>query len=115
MRKILIEKVGRTARLELTTMCSERVNSVLQRSSKDVYHTFEYDEIFAELEEHTPLLLAVFKSCTRTSKPRSNQKAVIVMCMAILLKYRYGKMSLIQRIVSVILYAGHSGKQVNLV
>ena len=32
----------------------------------------------------------------------------------ILLKFRFAKMSLVQKIVSLILYAGHAGKQVGI-
>ena len=34
------------------------------------------------------------------------------MCVSLLLKLRYSKMALVQRMVSIILYAGHAGKQV---
>lgn len=112
MKKYLVEKVGRIARSELAAMCSEEVSSCLLKQSEDVYSTFIWERIHAELEVNTPVLLSIFQSCTHTRKPRVNRKAVIGMCAAILLKNRFSKMSLVQRIVSLILYAGHSGKQV---
>ena len=56
---------------------------------------------------------AVIKcSNSHTRKPRTNRNAVIGMCSAILLKFRNSKMSMVQKMLSLILYAGNSGKQV---
>lgn len=114
MKKYLVETVGRIVRSELIAMCSVKVSSILLEQSEDVYGDFIWDKIHAEMEVNTPVLLSIFQACTHTRRPRINRKAVIGMCAAILLKYRFFKMSLVQRIISLILYAGHSGKQVNL-
>ena len=68
--------------------------------------------VLQELHVHAPNLLHLLNSITSTKTDRDNQKAIIGMCASILLKHHYSKMSLVQKIVSVILYAGHTSKQV---
>ena len=57
-------------------------------------------------------MMSVLRASTETKKPRVNTKGVIVMCMGLLLKHCFVKMCLIQRILSLVLYAGHADKQV---
>lgn len=114
VKKHLMAKVGRVIHSELSAMCSEKVSSVLLKRSKDAYNDFNWDTLYTELEVNASTLLSILQSCTKTRRPRPNRKATIGMCTAILLKYRFSKMSLIQRILSLILYAGHSGKQVSI-
>lgn len=111
-RKYVLAKVGSIVRSELACMCSDKTDSILRsQSASDMKH-FEWDKLLSELEAHTPVLLSILQSCTQTRRPRPNRKAIVGICAAILLKHRFGKMSLIQRILSVVLYAGHAGKQV---
>lgn len=112
-KKYIVEKVGRVARSELISLCSVKVSSIMLQQTEDVYDNFTWEKIYSELEINAPVLLSIFESCTETRTRRSNRKAVIGMCAAILLKHRFFKMSLVQRIISLILYAGHSGKQVS--
>ena len=61
---------------------------------------------------HTLLTFSIIilSSITKTKSERANQNAIIGMCATILLKHRYSKMSLVQKIISTILYAGHTSK-----
>lgn len=52
-------------------------------------------------------------SVLKTRKPRSNRTGLVGMCVAMLLKHRFHRMSLVHKIMGLILYAGHSGKQVS--
>ena len=75
---------------------------------------FIWDVVLLELHVHAPNFLHLLNSITSTKTDRDNQKAIIAMCASILWKHRYSKMSLVQMIVSVILYAGHTLKQVSM-
>ena len=66
----------------------------------------------AELLCNAPVLLMILRACTETKRPRVNRVAVMVMCAALILKHRFSEMSLMQKIISLILYAGNSDKQV---
>ena len=93
-------------------MCSEHTSSVLSSQSVTDLWEFTWEKLLHELKVNAPILLSILRECTKTRRPRPNQNAVIGMCAVILLKHRFKKMSLVQRILSLILYAGHSGKQV---
>ena len=114
MQKYILERVGRIVRSELCRMCSEKISSCLRKQEEDIYGEFTWEMIHDELKANAPVLLSLLQACTLTRKSRENRKAVIGICVAILLKHRFSKMSLVQRIISLILYAGHSGKQVSV-
>lgn len=102
-------------RKELATLGSENVSSVLCDKSSGAMKTFTWNTLIEELQKHTPVLLEILYLSTKTRKHRSvNQNAIIGICCAILCRYRSQRMSLIQRIVSILLYVGHAGKQVHL-
>ena len=113
IRKYILQHLGVLLRRELKTVCSENVNSVLKHKFEPEHNLFCWDALHQELSIHAPLLLRVFTECTQTRHKRTNRTAVIGMCCSILLKYRYMKMSAVQRIISIILYAGHSSKMVH--
>jgi hypothetical protein len=115
IKKYMMAKLGKVFRSELGAMCSVKVSSILLKRSEDVYAEFSWDMLYAELKANAATFLSILESCTQTRRPRRNRKATIGICAAILLKYRFSKMSLVQRILSLILYAAHSGKQVSKV
>lgn len=98
---------------ELKKMCSHNVNSILQRMS--ALTSFQWVDLMNELEVHAPTLMRILSSATKTRRNRPNRSGVIGMCAALLLKFRYSRMSLVQKLISTILYAGHSSKQVSIV
>ena len=111
-RKYLLKHMGVILRNELKVMCSDNTSSILQSLDIAKLKEFSWDKLLDELKSNTPVFLHILQECTRTRKPRPNQDAVVCVCAAILLKHRFAKMSLLQRVLSLILYAGHSGKQV---
>ena len=110
-REYVLKKIGVLVRRELTLMCSERVKSILSSQSPAVLHEFTWDVLLNELSSNDPVFFSILNSCTRTHKPRHNQNTVIGICSA-LLKFRSPMMNVDQKILSLILYAGHSRKQV---
>ena len=78
-------------------MCSTETNSVLKQHLPKNLSEFTWDMLVEEAEVHAPVLLAVVNACTKTKTPRSNRLGIIEMCIAILLKYRYDKMCLVQK------------------
>ena len=95
-----------------TKMCSHKVDSILQRTS--ALSSFHWIDLMNELEAHAPTLLTVLNSATRIWCDRCNRDGAIGMCAALLLKFRYNRTSLVQKVISTILYAGHSSKRVSM-
>jgi len=113
-RKYLNASMSRILHSEIRKLCSASAKCVLNtEGSKDFsLPNFTWDRLLEDVAANAPMLLALFQACTRTKKPRSNRHATIGICIAILLKFRFNKMCLVQKIIGLILYAGHSGKQV---
>ena len=111
----IITRIGLLVRKELQLLCSDKTNSVLK--SQSVFHLREFcwDTFTSDLSTNAPILWSILYASTQTRRPAQNRKAVIGMCIALLLKLRYSKMCLVQKIISLILNAGNTGKQVFLV
>ena len=110
--RMQMQLIGRTLRSEMAALCSNHAYSVLRDQTATALMEFTWGKLYDELTVQVPTLLALLESCTYTRKPRPNRTAIIGMCVALLLKFRFQKMCLVQKIISLILYSGHSGKQV---
>ena len=111
-RRHILKKIGILVRNEMIAMCTDARGSILRSQSSSAFKEFSWDTLLCEAAETAPLLLNILQECVRSRRSRPNQSAVIGMCFAILLKHRFSKMSLVQRILTLILHAGHCGKQV---
>ena len=111
--KYIVAILGSKMRKEIRTMCSDSTKSFLQSQSKEKLTTgLCWDQLHSELSKNAPTLLTFLQACTKTRVPRTNTKAVVGVCAAIILKHRQPKMNLLQKIISLILYAGHASKKV---
>ena len=109
----VLSEIGRILRAEMTAMCSDKTASLLRTHSiQDLSH-FQWKNVIQELEKSAPVFLHFLRQCTQTRTPRQNRDGVIGVCAAIILKNRFAKMNLLQKIVSLLLYAGHCGKRVS--
>ena len=96
-------------------MCSDKVNSILQNKSADALKLFSWDVLMKELVEHVPTLLQVLRGCTIHMKKGNLMHSTICVCATIILHFKNQKMNLLQRIISFVLYAGHSAKLVCII
>lgn len=103
----ILREVIRTIKLEIKHACSATADSLLTQS-EDALKEFSWDKIGKELDTMLPTLTALLRGVVR----KTSKKPVIYMICSILLKQSYSKMSLVQRAVSVLLYA--ASKQVTL-
>ena len=110
--KHVIKKVGRMVHSEIVALCSDRVDSTLKHHSRDELLNFKWGDIYDELQQHAPILLEILLAATATNCARPNREALISMCAAMICKLRSPHMNAAQKILSLILYAGHASKQV---
>jgi len=111
----VLDHLGNILRSEMKAMISDNTGSVLRSQDIKTMQNFSLDLILQELHVHAPSFPCLLHSITSTKTDRDNQKAIIGMCASILLKHRYIRMSSVQKILSIILYAGHTSKQVNVI
>ena len=113
MRKHVINEVGRMLHKEIVSICSDTHLSLLENKSNEAMKSFSWEKLVAEFVSKTPILISLLKWCTKTKKSRANANIAIGLVVAILCRFRRPKYSLVQRIVSLILYSGHASKQVS--
>ena len=89
------------------------MDSVQRKKDALSLKTFTWAPILNEAEKHAPTLVELLRISTGPGKKKqSNHDILIGTCISIICKYRNG-MALFQRVISLILCAGHSAKKVN--
>ena len=111
-QKYVLKKIGVLVGKELRNMCSDSTRSVLKSQDTSDLCEFTWHQVICELDKNAPIFLNLMNSMTYTTTQRANRSAVIGICAGILLKHRFSNMCLLQKLLSLILYAGHCGKQV---
>lgn len=79
MHLYIIQLIGQQSRNELTSLCSEAVNSILRYQSANALIEFTWGKLH-ELAARAPTSLSLLQMCTYTRKPHHNRKGVIGMC-----------------------------------
>ena len=103
--------LGKYISEELKCICSDNLNSILRENSKASMEYFSWQSIWLELEKHAVLLTTLLKHALKLSNTNKKDN-VLSMLISMMLKSRNPKVDQIQSMVSLILYAGHAGKQV---
>ena len=115
-QKHVISAVGQLIRKEISELCSNRVCSIQRSSDVKPLQRFSWDAIVNEATEHAPNLVQLLMECTKKDRKRktsiASQKRIVGMCISLLCKHHNHKMSLVQKLLGLVLYAGHSAKQV---
>lgn len=102
--KFIIHKVGSMVHHEIASLCSDRVNSMLLHPHPDKLNSFSWEELYSEFNDYCPLLTEVMKCGTKTRLPKTSQNAIICLCMSIMCNHRCKSMSLVQQVISTLLY-----------
>ena len=111
----IVKIVGQDLQREIAAICSDSFNSIIRQNSKNIVANFSRLKVslLQEMTTKAPTLLTLLNLCLKTRKPRKNTDAVILMIASLLYKHRRPSACQHQRLISVILYAGHSSKQVS--
>ena len=105
----LLKGIGLMLRYEVKKLCSNKVN-LIQRSKAS--GSFPWEDIFEEANVNCPTLTNLLLALTSTKSLRGNR--VYLVCAIIRMLYRCSRMSLFQKLISVLLYSGHVGTTVFL-
>ena len=105
--------MGKVVRAEVKTLSATSTNSILQQLDLTILKSFSWRTLLTELAQHTPVLKGVLESTGVPGQNRSNFDAVVCLCVTLLARNRNPRMNLIAKMLSLILYAGHSSKQVS--
>lgn len=108
IRGYILQKIGKHVYSEVKTMCSSKVQSLLQKKTNEALKEFKWDTFMSEIKVNAPVLYNILLAVTKTKQPRSDRNEVIGM----LLNLRFPTMNLVQKIIALIMYAGRCEKQV---
>ena len=92
---------------EAKVICSDKTNSVLK---SDNVTDFSWDQVWSELLVYMPRLATFLKELLPNSS--SGNRRVICMIMSMILKVRYPKMCLVQKVISMYLFGNSVHKKV---
>ncbi len=121
VKEAVIKVTGSVVRKEMKVLCKRSAPSILRDTSPKAMQSFKWDTLIDELKMNAPTLLQILQGCTRTKRRGVSTRGktytvpdntIIGLCAAILLCHRNTQMNLVQRIISVLLYSGHTPKQV---
>ena len=114
IKKHIISFIGKDIAEEVKTLSSDLSKSILRSDSTDALKEFTWDALLDELHRYAPILSALLFKATQTRTPQHNRDAIVGMSACILMKQRNPKMNLVQKMISLVLYAGHSSKEVHV-
>ena len=121
VRVAVIKETGLRIRRELRSLCSKKAPSILRRKpTSESLNTFSWKDISKELNERSPLLLQILKECLTRKRRKTKKKqtkridddTIASLCAGIILRHRNSRMTLMQRIMSLLLYSEHTTKLV---
>ena len=104
----MIAQVAKFIQEEMKRICSLEHNSIL-RSQHDQIKSFNWESILTEFEQNVPTLILLL----RHLMPKADGK-LLSFIVAIILKRRCKHMSLVQRVISVMLYGNTAQKEVGV-
>lgn len=110
IREYILRIIGRLVHKEVKMLCSDSVNSILKEDNPEVLKSFTWQIFQHELSTHAPIFMGVLESASVKSKPSS--EVSVCLCAALIARSRTPTMTLPAKILSLVLYAGHSSKEV---
>ena len=105
----VISNICQTIHKETKRICSISHDSIL-RDTHEAVKSFSWQTVFLELKNNMPTLMKISGALIPDHK---SNKSVICLIACMILKKRLGKMSLVQRAISILLYSNGCSKQVN--
>lgn len=102
--------LGKMLHKEIKYICSDEFDSILREKSQAAMEQFSWDSIWLELEGKAIIFTTLLKNAVKSFTNQT--KKSLIMCMSMILKSQNRNMCAVQAMVSLILYAGHAGKQV---
>ena len=106
LRKHLVSKFSKLVGCEVRSLCHD---SPLQNKDVASLSSYTWDSLYASTIEKAPILGNMLNACI---PQKSHRKCIIFLtCVAVLMN-SHRCSTLIQAMVSVILYSGHAAKQV---
>ena len=102
----LLQKIEKNVKNEMKAVCNDP--TFVGRSIGSL-KTVTFDSLYAILEKNAPIIMGILRACIPPTSVKI--QSVSLMCIATLIK-THQSFTLVHMYISLILYAGHAGKQV---
>ena len=94
---------------EIKQLCSKKENSSLFRDNDKAIRDFKWNPLWLELESRAPTLLRFYQLLFNGAP-----KPLICFAVSMAVKWRSSKMSLVQRVISTVMYGNGASKEVSM-
>ena len=105
MKEIVVKKAGVMLQNELKELCKS--HSCFCAKDASVLEEFQWSNIATELKAKAPTLSVLFDNAITIERD-----ITVILCSAILVKSHNERANIVQRLISLLLYASHAPKQV---
>ena len=110
-RVLVLSEIGKIVQKEIK-LCSNNYHSIIREHSPTALEYFSWRTIILEVMHKAPTLYTIIDKCLMSSNESSRHLLCVV--ASVVLKSRNPHMCMVQAMVSILMYAGHAGKQVCL-
>lgn len=108
VRKYIIVGLQKFLKMEMKALCCD---SYLLTKDKESLSNFSWSDFCEIIKARAPTIHAFLEACVSQSSSLDTT-TIVGVCAAIMAKARRPSASLVQQIISIALYAGHSNKKV---
>jgi hypothetical protein len=110
----LLRRVGQSIGKEVVSLCSDKVASSFGKSKVSDLMCIDWGKMIEEVKVHAPCWSSMILSCFRTLNKNKRSDPLVLMIVSLLCNFRKRSMNVIQKVISIILYAGHCSKKVSV-
>ena len=107
VRKHILKLVEKAVHKEMKTLCSDSANSIIRCDDLQKLKKFTWQSFSSEISKFAPVL----QSTNNTRTTKTNFDVIMCMCVALIMRTRNSRMNLVQKMLSLILYAGQTSKE----
>ena len=108
----ILKAMQRLIHREIKAVCSK--NSMFSMSLKSFLDSVSLEQFLTTVKAQAPVLSSVLSAALAMGRRRDAPPLPLFACLSVILVKYSQRMSLLQRFVAVLMYAGHAGKQVSI-
>ena len=108
----ILSKIGCAIGQEVVSLCSDKLSSLLCKADKEDLMSFKWDELVQEATQYAPCLVKILTVAFQVMNKKKSSVQPIGLIVSLLCTFRRRTINRVQKIISIILYAGHCSKQV---
>ena len=114
MRKAVSVTIGKEIQKKMKHTCLQKEHSIFKDKGISAVGNFNWSNMIADLKRTAPILSSVLENCLQQGEKKTKTEVTMTVAAGVLLQGYSERACLVQRVISVLLCASHSPKQVYL-